>query len=347
MRILHVLTSDKLSGAENVVADICMMFEGEYDMAYCSLDGSIREALEDRKVEFLPLEKLNVAEIKRNIQLFKPDILHAHDIRASVLSTFAGGNIPIVSHIHGNIDDMKKINLKSVSYMMTNKKMKAVISVSQSILEDYIFRKSIEKKTTFLQNVLHSPRIEKLLAKDTDEYDFDFSYIGRLSYPKNPQRVAQVASNVLKKCTSVTFGVIGDGDLKSEMEAVFREEGVVDRVVFTGNLPYPYKALKQSKCMLMCSRYEGTPIAALEAMALGVPIVSTPVDGMNDLVEHEHSGFLSSVDEELTQAVIDLLSNEELQREMSEKSITRFKNLNREREYIYRLNEVYKHTVTT
>jgi glycosyltransferase involved in cell wall biosynthesis len=125
------------------------------------------------------------------------------------------------------------------------------------------------------------------------------------------------------------------------MEKIFGNEGVLNRVIFTGNLPYPYKALKNAKCMLMCSRYEGLPIAALEAMALGVPIVSTPVDGMRDIINHNETGILSSENEELINSVIRLLSDERLYKNMSSLSRKRFQDLNDENYYKEKLKSIY------
>lgn len=345
MKILHVLNTNKLSGAENVVADICMMLKGDYEMAYCSPDGIIKEALRDREVNFIPLNSMTASEIKRAIKEFKPDIIHSHDVRATVLAAWVSGKVPIVTHLHVNSEDMSNINFKSVLYMLASKKAKKVIVVSDSCLNEYIFKNTIQNKSVLLKNVIYSPRIEKLMDKDKNYYDFDFVFLGRLSHQKNPQKVARVAARVLTQYPSATFGIIGEGDLRQEMEDILKNEGVMDRVTFTGRLPYPYKALKQAKCMLMCSRFEGTPIAALEAMALGVPIVSTPVDGMLDIVVNQKTGFLSSDDMDLAEAVLKLLSDTRLQQEMSTASIKRFADLNQEKEYKQQLEEIYNRTI--
>ncbi|WP_102264477.1 glycosyltransferase [Mesobacillus jeotgali] len=341
MKVLHVLSSNKLSGAENVVADICMMFNDEYDMAYCSPDGRIRQALDDRDVKFIPIDKLKPSELKRVINYYKPNIIHAHDVRATLISTLVTDRIPVISHLHGNIEDMRKFGLKSFLYMLSTKKVKKVISVSESILVDYVFKKHIESKTVCLRNIIYTPRIEKLMHMDNNNYSFDFAYIGRFTYPKNPQRVAKVASEILKKCSSAKFGIIGDGELRKEMGKIFKEEGVADRVAFTGMLPYPYKALNQAKCMLMCSRFEGTPIAALESMSLGVPIVSTPVDGMLNIVSNGSTGYLHSEDENLVDSVIKLITDERLQSEMACASFKRFDELNDTNNYKEQLRSIY------
>ncbi|UJF15263.1 glycosyltransferase [Jeotgalibaca sp. MA1X17-3] len=123
---------------------------------------------------------------------------------------------------------------------------------------------------------------------------------------------------------------------------IFEKEGVSDRVTFTGSLSYPYKAIKQSKCMLFCSRFEGTPIAGLEAMALGIPIVSTPTDGMKDLITNNETGFLSDDDNLLAQSIINLILKEDLNKQMSKKTLKKFKEINNEEYYKEKLENIYK-----
>jgi len=341
MKILHILSTNKLSGAENVVADICMMFEGIYEMAYCSVVGPIKQSLEDRGVEYIPIEKMSIFQIRKVIKEYKPDIIHAHDVRATVIATFVSGNIPVISHLHVNHENMRKVSLKSIFYLISSKKVEKIIIVSDSCINDYYFRNLIKNKTIKLKNIIYLQRIKMLTDKDDNEYNFDFVFLGRLSYAKNPQRVAKVATNILKRCSDAKFGVIGEGELREEMENIFKDEGVIDRVIFTGHLPYPYKALEKAKCMLMCSRYEGLPIAALEAMALGVPIVSTPVDGMREIIINYDTGFLSSKDEELANSVVRILSDEELYKSMSSLSRKRFQYLNDENYYKEKLKSIY------
>jgi len=340
-RILHILSTNTLSGAENVAADICMMFRDEYEMAYCSLDGPIKDSLCDRGVNFFPLKKLNVLGLRECLKTFKPDIIHAHDIRASVYASFISFNIPVISHLHGNQKAMRKISIKSILYLISTFKVKTIIAVSDSCINDFVFKRIIKRKAVVIKNVIHLKRLEILMDKDEESYNFDFVFLGRLSYPKDPKRVALVASNVLKKCSFAKFGVIGDGELQKEMINVFEEQNVIDRVVFTGKLPYPYKALKSAKCLLMCSIYEGLPIAALEAMALGVPVVSTPVDGIKDLIINNQTGYLSNDNIELENHIIDLITNELLYKKVRRNIYGKIKLINNESYFKMKLNEFY------
>lgn len=342
MRILHILQSPRISGAENVVADICMMFNGEYEMMYCSPDGSIRQALKDRGVSYLPLNEMNSREVRRAIKTYQPDIIHAHDIRATILAALVSGKIPVISHLHGNAEDMRRLSFKSVLYMLASYRLKQIIVVSMSCLDNYIFRDHIKRKTHLLTNILYMPRIKKLIDMDEEDYSFDFAFFGRLAYPKNPQRVAYVATEILKKCPDVTFGVIGNGEMKDDMELIFKLNAVRDRVQFTGRLSYPYKAIETAKCMLLCSRYEGTPIAVLEAMSLGVPIVSTRVDGLIKIVENDINGILSDDDDTLVKAVIRVLSNVEYQNLLSKNAKESMMSHNCVTKYKNCLRDIYK-----
>jgi len=158
------LQSSRISGAENVVADICMMFEGEHEMMYCSPDGSIRQALADRGVKYFPLKKLCASEIKRAVNSFKPDIIHAHDVRVTVLTAMVSGKIPFISHLHVNNTDMQKPGLKPFLYMFAVKRAKKLIVVSESCLSQYIFKKQIEEKTIHLRNIVYTPLINRSFA---------------------------------------------------------------------------------------------------------------------------------------------------------------------------------------
>lgn len=341
MRVLHVLSTSRLSGAENVAADICMMFDGEIEMVYCSPKGTIENDLNARNVKYIPLKKLSYFELKRVVKEYKPDIIHAHDVRASILAALFYRKSKIISHIHGNSYAMRRITLKSILYAIFSLFFYKVLVVSESCFHDYIFKNLIRSKYIYLRNIIYPKRIELLKGKDTSKYDVDFVYIGRIAYPKNPKRVAKVASMVLEKLPDIKFGVIGDGDLKHEMVNVFKAANLLDRVEFYGWLKYPYRALENAKCLLMCSLYEGLPIAAMEALALGVPIVSTPVDGLVSVIHNHHNGLMSDKDEELAHYAIELLINKKKYSIISNNCKESFKRLNSFDNFKKQLNCIY------
>ena len=94
-----------------------------------------------------------------------------------------------------------------------------------------------------------------------------------------------------------------------------------------GHMKNPVKILSCSKLLVMTSIYEGTPMSALEAMSFGIPIISTPTDGLLDLILQDDTGFYSNDDEQLSKKIIDYLSNNDKYKEMKNNTSKRFEEL--------------------
>ena len=319
MRILHLLSSNKFSGAENVVCQIIEMFRGdtEKEFIYCSPDGAIRQALQERDVSFVPMSKLSVSAFKEIVQEVKPDIVHAHDMKASVLAAACVGRIPLISHVHNNNFNSQKPTLKAILYRYAAAKAKHIFWVSQSSMTGYYFHKGLEKKSTVLYNVINAEQLQQKAAQAECQTAYDIVYVGRLTYQKNPQRLIKVLKEVVKQQPNLEAAVIGIGDLEAEVQRLVVEENLQDNVHCLGFMSNPYGILKNSKVMLMTSRWEGTPMCALEAMALGVPIVSTPTDGLCELVENGKTGYLSDEDGALIRACVEIVNEPDRWMELS------------------------------
>ena len=319
MKVLHVLASNKFSGAENVVCQIMNMFANEADiqMAYCSPDGPIADALKERGLSFISLTKLSKKELKKAVKAYAPDVIHAHDMRASYVVYRAVKKIPYISHIHNNAFDSRGFSLKSLAYLLAGRKAKHIFWVSESSLKGYAYHKKYAKKSSVLYNVIDVDALYKKAELDENTYDYDIAYIGRLTHPKNPQRLMQVLRLVKEKIPKVKMAVVGSGDLEEETKTLASEYNLLENVRFFGFMQNPLKILKESKVMIMTSRWEGTPMCALEAMALGVPIVSTPVDGLKDLIANEENGYLCESNEALAGSIIKIIKDKELQKRFS------------------------------
>ncbi len=314
MKVLHLLQSGRFSGAENVVCQIIGMMKDEPDMemVYCSSDGQIREALDERDIRFAPLSNFSINEIKQVIEKEKPDIIHAHDMRASLYAAIACGNIPLVSHIHNNAFDSRGISVKSIAYIFAAWKAKSIFWVSQSAFDGYAFHKLFKKKSSVLYNIIDIDALYEKMSLDEKEYDYDVIYLGRLTFPKNPQRLMNVFRLVKERKPDIKIGVIGTGDMQDETIGLAQEYDLLDNVEFLGFQSNPLKMLYDSKVMVMTSRWEGTPMCVLEAMALGVPIVSTPVDGLKDLIKNGENGYLSDDDEVLADKICEIVNSREI-----------------------------------
>lgn len=117
--------------------------------------------------------------------------------------------------------------------------------------------------------------------------------VARLTGVKNHRLFLDVARRVADAMPEAWFAVVGDGELRAELEACAAALGLAERVRFTGwvrDMPPVYAALD---VVVITSLNEGTPVTLIEGMAAGRPVVSTAVGGVPDIVADGESGLLA------------------------------------------------------
>ena len=333
MKIMHLLQSSHFSGAENVVCQIFSMFKNESDieMVYVSRPGTIENALMERNIKFYPINKLNIKSVKKAIKDNEPDVIHAHDVSASIIATLAsiGTGCKVISHMHVNNDNMGRVNLKTLLYAMSSSKYNHIFWVSSSCYDNYRFKRRVVRKSTILNNVMIRDEILNKRDLDHSSYTYDVVYVGRLSYQKNPERLINVIASVHKQIPELKVAIVGgNGELVNQTKEMVRNLELEKSVELIGFMNNPLKLMSDSKLMLMTSRYEGLPMCVLEAMALGVPVVSTPVDGLLDVIKNGENGFLSEVDDELVAYIVRMVKDDRLRQDMSKRTIEIFEEKN-------------------
>lgn len=342
MKVLHLLASNSFSGAENVVCTIIKSFENEIDMIYCSPLGTIKSTLEKKQIKYKEIRKLNYNEVRKIVKEYKPDIIHAHDYNASIIATLFSKKCKIISHIHGNNKKMNSFNVYSLIYLCMSKFINDIIWVSDSSLDGFYFNTKIRSKSKILYNVIDQNEI----YKKTDEFKcnrkYDLIFLGRIGYPKNPERLIEIIK-IIKKCIpNISIAIVGSGPDSDKIKKLVSKYGLKKNIYFYGYQHNPYPILKESKLLIMTSIYEGTPMCVLEAQCLGKPVVSTPVDGIKKIIENNKNGYLSDKNEEICSFIIDILKNNNKYIMMSEKSInffTKYNNLNKYKKEIKKIYE--------
>jgi glycosyltransferase involved in cell wall biosynthesis len=134
--------------------------------------------------------------------------------------------------------------------------------------------------------------------------------LARLEHQKNPQLFVRAAALLHKALPAAHFIWCGDGSLRAEAERLAAELGIAAQVHFLGYRRDGRAALAALDVFWLTSRFEGLPIALLEALALARPVVATEVVGSRDLIEHEANGLLTAPDDAaaLARATLELLA---------------------------------------
>ena len=343
IKVLHLISTSLFSGAENVACQIINLFKSDngYDMKYCAVIGKNKPALEIRKIPVLELNKFSIHDIKKAISEYNPDVIHAHDPKSAIASVIASRGKKIIAHIHSNHRYMRKISIKSfIFHFYIEKMISDIIWVSDSALNEYIFNKRINKKinSIVLRNVVNPYELKEIAENDKNKYSFDLIFLGRMEDVKDPLRFINIASQVQKSKRGLKVAMIGDGALMDEVKAKINALDLGKNITIFGNLINPYKILLCSKILVITSRYEGTPMNALESIACNIPVVSTPVDGLLEIINKK---YLCSTDMGFVKTITTLLNDNGLYNKYKIDLITINNGINDISTYKRKITELY------
>lgn len=343
IKVMHLVYSNSYSGAENVICQIMKMFECEENikMIYCGPDGKISETLKSKNLPFFALKNFTWSSVSKAIKEWKPDIIHAHDRRATVMAALCYPFIPVISHVHGANYDKKKLTLSVITYFLSTLRTKHIFWVSDSSLDKFFFKSLVLFKSTVLYNVINKDKLYTLAEEDHNIYDFDIVYLGRLVDLKDPYRLLNIIQKIISKKSDIKIAIIGDGPMKTGILQKIQKMNLENNITVTGFLSNPYKILKEAKCLIMSSKYEGTPMCVLESLCLGTPVVSTPTDGVKFVVQHGVSGYLSSDDDNLAEYCYQICTDNILSKKLSKNALNRADELMDISHYKKVLEDVY------
>ena len=342
LRVMHLISTDVFSGAENVACQIINLFKDnqEYIMTYCTVIGKNKEALECRGINTTELDRFNLKSIKKACSSFKPNIIHAHDPKAAIAAVLTNNKQNIISHIHSNHRYMRKITLKSLIYhFYIEKHIIGIIWVSNSARDEYVFAKNIPKTlpSYVIQNVVDGNQLKSIAKTDKNNYNFDIIFLGRLEDVKDPLRFVKLIEKI-KQHQEIKVAMVGDGSLRSQVEEEIDKLSLNKNIVLFGNQVNPYKILLNSKILVITSKYEGMPMNALEAIACNIPVVSTPVDGLLDIIDRK---YLCKTDQDFVEIILKILNSEEVRKHYKNKLSVLDKKLNNTVDFSNSISRLY------
>jgi glycosyltransferase involved in cell wall biosynthesis len=143
-----------------------------------------------------------------------------------------------------------------------------------------------------LQSVIHNPAPEPVnTGQATTEKMLGF--VGRLSREKRPERLLHMLARL-----GPEFGLtlVGDGPLRPALEKLAHTLELGDRVHFAGEQPVNADIYRAWQATLLCSAYEGYPMAALESLAAGVPVIGVPLPALQEMLQSQGTNWLAADD---------------------------------------------------
>jgi glycosyltransferase involved in cell wall biosynthesis len=168
-----------------------------------------------------------------------------------------------------------------------------VVSVSKGV-DDSLYPLSANKRA-----VIYNPIIileQNQSDRLPESIDFNKNWIvsmGRLTQQKGFDLLLQAFQKIASRYPDWQLLIMGQGELRAELETLKNDLGLLDKAIFTGALSNPFAVLKQAKFFVMASRNEGFPMAHGEALACGLPVIATDCpSGPREMIRHEIDGIL-------------------------------------------------------
>ncbi len=276
---------------------------------------------------FQPYELALSSKLVDMVKLHKIELLHVHyaiphayaGYMAKQMLKHEGIKIPMVTTLHGtDITLVGSHPFYKPAVTFSINKSDVVTSVSQSLKEEtynlFDVKKEIEVIPNFIelnknkinQNV---PCQRALMAPNGERI------ITHISNFRKVKRIPDVVKifNLIQKSVPAKLMMVGEGPEKEVAEQLCEELGILDKVIFFGNSNDIDTILCYTDLFLLPSETESFGLAALEAMASGVPVISTNSGGLPEVNENGVSGYLSDVGnvEEMAQNGIKILSSDE------------------------------------
>lgn len=295
-----------------------------------------------------------IKELRSIVSSTACDVVHAHGLRAGIDSAVAthGLNVPVILTVHNLVRPEIAGALKAPFFRraesLATRTADRVLCVSEQIarhLRGSVGSAAAKIEVLYL-GIEDPPRPERPAdevraeAGAGDPETRLIVSVSRLS----AQKALHVLLDALRRLPAAVLAVVGEGPLEDELKARARSLGVADRTRFLGFRDDAHEFIAAADVFCLSSIWEGIPLAAQEAIALGTSVVATDVGGMSELIRDGHSGRLCSPNDVsgLAAALDELLTDRDLSRRYAEVARSELKERFSRPRMLERLSSIYK-----
>lgn len=275
--------------------------------------------------EYTPYEQVLTSKLVDVVKFEKLDLLHVHYaiphasaayMAQQILKT-QGINIPFITTLHGTDITLvgKDPSFEPVITFSINHS-NVVTAVSENLKKDTLELFNIDKEIEVIPNFIcledykqtNNKKYKNRIAKNNEKV------ITHISNFRKVKRIQDVIKSfkIINESIPSKLVLVGDGPERAKMERLARELNISTDVNFLGNLKSTKEVLNISDLFMLPSSSESFGLAALEALACGVPVIATNKGGIPEVVEHGISGYLSKVGDykDMSKNALSILNDE-------------------------------------
>ncbi len=358
IRVLHVIDHLGYGGAPVAVKNIAERMPGDrVESIVCSLRTNPNAMPIDAQVINLGYHKYNpfvVAAIAKLCKEHTIDIIHAH-LQKSVITcllakSFCDAKIIIHEHgpiFHGGTGCIYRLALRTL-------RSRAALSIANSQAAKAALSQAAgfdKESIRVVSNFIDFARFDRTLysrnkARESlgiAEEHVAVGFVGRLDPCKGADLLIHAAAILCKKSDQYRFVIVGEGSQRRELERLVLRSGLDKKVIFAGLCKNPAEIMVAFDVAAVPSRREAFGIAAIEFMRMNIPVVTSSVGGLLEIIQNEKTGLLLDElsPERIAQSVERLAQDEALRQKLTREAEI-FSRKFDGREQIGQLLEVYE-----
>lgn len=271
--------------------------------------------------------------IYKKIKLISPDLIISFIDHTNLLLIITKMlfllKIPLIISVRTNVKERYKKQNKIQNFLIkilyklraVNKIVTLSNGVKEILIKNYYINK---KKIITIYNGINSKEVKSKIKEELNLGIIEifqnpkiikFITMGRLIELKGHKSLITAFSKVKEHLPNSRLFIIGDGPLKEEYQSLINDLNLKDHIILLGLVKNPYKYLANSDIFVFSSLFEGFGMAILEAIACGLPVISTDCEtGPREILNNGEYGMLVRVDDsdDLAEKMITLAKNEEL-----------------------------------
>ncbi len=324
--VAHIIDRLPPDGAERLLVDVLKNRSNDFTFTVVCLvaGGELVEELENMDVPviiFNRRHKLDIGlifRLRKWLRLNNVDVVHTHLFTADSWGRLAAflARVPcIVNTVHSTNTWKTKIH-RFIDWVLA-KVSTNVIACSDEVANVLIKKDGLSaKRVKVVANGIDLSRFENVTPIDmaTKPDTINLVVIGRLHPAKGHQDLLPVIKTIKEKCPDFHFYFVGEGELRSDIKKNIKKFDLNDSITLMGQRPDIPAILAAIDIFVMPSKWEGLPMALLEAMAMGKTVVATRVGGIPDVITHNENGLLVDVDDsaELAENLVKVITDNKL-----------------------------------
>jgi len=371
LRVAHVIDTLNVGGAEVLVQEFCRHqhaanVESMVFALRTAMDNDIADSLAEIGIQTEVIPSVRQRELLdfRRIRLLKDrfssggfDVVHTHLQMATIYGGIAGrwAGLPVVTTLHSvhgaTVTDLNNRVKDFIETQVLRRTVSIAVGCGPRVTESNADRVGSTVQATIANPVSQIPQISEQQRTELrhqflgDSSGPLFMSVGRLTYLKAYEILAEAFAMVVRKIPEARLVIVGKGEDQLELESLIGKLGLADHMKLAGSRRDVPALLRSADVFVMSSRWEGLPIALLEAMAAECPIIATRVGDIVWAADDTAKIVAPESATELAETMIELASDPAGARSLGQRARVRVEKRHSPIAWVKSLREVYEQAI--